>query len=684
MKTIKGFLKAIDVFAVPLSFRYKEKVYYSTALGGFFIILLVVAALSVGIYYFIPFINRKNFTIVYYTMNLSQTEQIKLHESKANFAFGLSCEKIVNGLSVFDVLKLESKFIIFTKNPDGTFKKEKQIQSSHPCGYADFYYNYNSSVDYLDLDQYQCLDDIEHVIEGIYSDQVFSYYEFSAGALTGTEQNFKDIDNFLLFNDCKLQLYYTDITFDLVNYEVPIKDYLNSLFIQIDPTLFVKRNIFFMNQYLYNDDYLIWNFGEDDKPEQKTLFSRYEEYALYQGMNRYELKPPDYMNYARIYIRADTRKTEVKRKYQKLMEFYADISSMVITVYRLLIIFFNFVNTFYAMHSVAKRIFFFKEVEQKRFNIFKQVNNIHELIDLTDSYIYSDIENENLEKQVNYAPSDRKLKDEKEFEENKKENVYIYKNNKKNQMKNNAPPPHNMNKKGKEEYNSKDNYQEKESDNSIQSKKSKNSKKGSSQNNSIYRRNESRKKNMDINMNIRIHSKNNGYIYNLKSNYQEKEMEKESIDSSDMTRMEEIRKRKLKKQKIYFKFNIFEVIWSSFFNCCLTENLKRKHNINEKANIILVNKLDLVQYVRNMILLDVMNESMLEDNRKNVINFLSRPVISLKKNDKFRRSQFYRNYRGSDFLRFSDSLACMVQESKEDFYAKKLIDYSNRQLKDLV
>ena len=58
---------------------------------------------------------------------------------------------------------------------------------------------------------------------------------------------------------------------------------------------------------------------------------------------------------------------------------------------------------------------------------------------------------------------------------------------------------------------------------------------------------------MDINMNIRIHSKNNGYIYNLKSNYQE--MEKESIDSSDMTRMEEIRKRKLKKQKIYFKFN---------------------------------------------------------------------------------------------------------------------------------
>ena len=38
-------------------------------------------------------------------MNLPQTEKIKLHESEANFAFGLNCENEVNGLNVFDVLK---------------------------------------------------------------------------------------------------------------------------------------------------------------------------------------------------------------------------------------------------------------------------------------------------------------------------------------------------------------------------------------------------------------------------------------------------------------------------------------------------------------------------------------------------------------------------------------------------
>ena len=85
--------------------------YYATSLGGLFIILLVIVVLVIGIYYFIPFVNRKNFTVYYYTMNLPETEQIKLSESKANFAFGFNCEKKVNNLSVTDVFQLESKFI---------------------------------------------------------------------------------------------------------------------------------------------------------------------------------------------------------------------------------------------------------------------------------------------------------------------------------------------------------------------------------------------------------------------------------------------------------------------------------------------------------------------------------------------------------------------------------------------
>ena len=125
----------------------------------------------------------------------------------------------------------------------------------------------------------------------------------------------------------------------LSNYKEPIKPFLNCVFIQMNPTLFIKRNVFFTNQYLYDDDFLLEVFDANEKPSQvKTLFSRYEEYALYIGLNREIKRQQDYINYAKIYMRADLKKTEIRRKYQKITEFYADASSILVAIYEILII----------------------------------------------------------------------------------------------------------------------------------------------------------------------------------------------------------------------------------------------------------------------------------------------------------------------------------------------------------
>ena len=55
----------------------------------------------------------------YYTHNLSKTEQINFKNSNSNFAYGLECGKIINGLSVEDVLKLESRYVIYKKKSLG-------------------------------------------------------------------------------------------------------------------------------------------------------------------------------------------------------------------------------------------------------------------------------------------------------------------------------------------------------------------------------------------------------------------------------------------------------------------------------------------------------------------------------------------------------------------------------------
>ena len=235
-------------------------------------------------------------------------------------------------------------------------------------------------MDYLGLNHFQCLDDYERSIEGIFSDQIFSYYEFAVMNKNKTKENFNTIYQYLSQNDCKLVIYYTDITIDLSDYKEPIKPFLNSIFIQLNPTLDIKRNIYFMNQYLFDDDFMFAVFSGDEKPKQiETLFSRYEEYALYVGLDF----NPNNVEYAKVFIRADTKKTTIKRTYQKVTEFYADASSLLIALYEILIIIFSYINNFYAEQSITKRLFFFKELDLKGFKNTKRYKKILELMVLT-------------------------------------------------------------------------------------------------------------------------------------------------------------------------------------------------------------------------------------------------------------------------------------------------------------
>jgi len=52
------------------------------------------------------------------------------------------------------------------------------------------------------------------------------------------------------------------------------------------------------------------------------------------------------------------------------MEFYVDASSILIDIYKIIVIIFNFLNSFYAYHSLSKHLFFFKEINQEKINNF--------------------------------------------------------------------------------------------------------------------------------------------------------------------------------------------------------------------------------------------------------------------------------------------------------------------------
>ena len=648
MKSIKKFLRTIDIFGIPLTFRYKKNDKYSTSLGGLTIIIFIILAIAFGVYYFIPFVKRQNLSIIYYTMNIPKTEQIKFKDSKAAFAIGFDCQK--NGrLKVEDVFKLDAVFANYVKEMDGTYHKDKYPQTTHNCVYEDFYNNYNSSFDYLNLKNYQCLDNNKHIIEGIYADKIFSYYEFSVAAINDSDETFNNIDEYLFENDCKLQLVFTDITIDLSNYKEPIKPFLNSFFIQLNPTLFIKRNVFYMNQYLYDDDSLIAVFNSEEKPEQtKTLFSRYEEYSLYIGLDREITRPADYKNYAKIYMRSDLKKTEIRRTYQKITEFYADASSILVGIYEFLIIIISIINNFYAENSIVKKLFIFKGINNKYFNIKNRHKKINELLSLNgnNNNVVTFSRNNN---RLNTNLISTKISMEKIDEKEEESSIKPSSSNRSQESKILFLSRRKSN---KIRINKRNNFTK-----DLMIKNEKNNRK--------------QKRYSIDNQSKNILDNNNIKMNNLKT------LGKEDEDNDS-------KKSKSKKndKNINYNFSLIEIISSLLFPCLLRGNLKIKNEYYDKATEFLYNKLDIILYVRNMVLFDIINETLLDEEKKNIINFLSRPLLSLDKKEN--KNIFYQNYYETDFDKFYDGYQELAHKTYKQHKEERLLSYSNQKLKELI
>ena len=100
----------------------------------------------------------------------------------------------------------------------------------------------------MNISNFRCLSREDLVSpEGIYTDNIFTYFVISV------ESKYKDnathnklINDYLIAHDCKFQFYYTDITINISNVKHPYSSFLNSIFVQLNPTLIQKKNIFLL------------------------------------------------------------------------------------------------------------------------------------------------------------------------------------------------------------------------------------------------------------------------------------------------------------------------------------------------------------------------------------------------------------------------------------------------------
>ena len=669
MESILNFLRALDSFGIAYNFRYRDKNKYKTAIGGSFCILFLILVGVLGILTFIPFVNRKNYTIVYYTMNLAETEEVNIFKSESNFAVGLSCEaKKGETRNILDLLNLKTSYVLFQKFLNGSYAKFNKPLITHKCTYNDFYNKYDGEFDYLGLSKYECISSKNFTIQGIYSNEIFSYFEFSVQAKNQSDQLLDTIESFLENNDCKVNFAYTDIIIDLDKYRSPITQYLNQIFIQLTPHLYIKRNIYFMNQYFTTDDNLMYIYG-DLTPEIMPLYSRYEEYSLYQGLNRKTNRLPNFDYFSKVYLRADLKKTIIKRKYQRLMEFYSSCHCLLNAIYKLLGILLNYINNFYGFHALSKFIFFFKELDdENNFNINKKSNMIKEVLSIINSkgniLDNKKSKKKDMEKQDILSINKREeedLEDIKDIQE-----VNLYNNNKKKvQNKNSRNSPKNtmtfLTKETleKEDNTKNDNNADENNNNYYRGKTQK------------YKLDQKRKKN---NIRIRFNFRNNNENNLYSSEKMGTNNDKDSIGSNNTKKIDD-------NGHIKNTYNIFELFITQFFGCCLLNNLNIKNNAINKAKKILFKKLDVIKYIRNMILFERINQTNINDNEKILMNFFSRPIVSVyTKEEKNEFEQFYENYEDKDFDNYYEQIIELANKSKKEEKDIKLLSISNEQL----
>ena len=134
-----------------------------------------------------------------------------------------------------------------------------------------------------------------------------------------------------------------------------------------------------------------------------------------------------------------------------------------------------------------------------------------------------------------------------------------------------------------------------------------------------------------------------------------------------------------KRIKNKYKFNILEVIIISFFNCNFTRHIKLKKNLFEKISNIIYKKLDIVLYIKNQLFFDIMCDIILNSNGRDILNFLSRPVLSAEKFDNNKISSHH-----NEFEKFYEGISEIIQKYYITQKEKKLILLSQQKIAELI
>ena len=315
-----------------------------------------------------------------------------------------------------------------------------------------------------------------------------------------------------------------------------------------------------MNFFFENNNDLF--FETKGAKEKNIIFSRTEQYYLHRTDN----------TIGKIYIRADTRKMEVKRTYQMLTEFFAVTFSFWEDLFLICNFILNIYNRFCLNYSIGRKLFFLEGKDDTHFNLTKNSKAIKALINLTNNASEKNIPG-----------------------------------------KNNVGGPVTF---------------------------------------------------------VRVPS--------VKTQDFSIISERKTFDQNEL---------EIKKLKNEQTLNRFVLIFKRFLdflnifecNCCKCKKLERRTILFSNAEDIINTKLDIVYYLKSILLLDIIKKTSMDD-KKEMLNFLCMPFVSSNMEDNMIYYDYHKNFSDADFKSLEKEINEFVKKKHSD-HEKELIVLINGRLK---
>ncbi len=356
-KKIKNFFKYFDFFGTFFYLRYKGNKKYKSSFGGITFFFFIITTLIYSIISFHSFFKKDNISIIYYNTQISPTDNFSFYNYSYGIGFLGVCE--TNNDIFSKLFKYDLTYVIMNNSNKETKRKYKI--GIHKCNNSDFFNKSTQVLDSMGVNNiYYCPDYTINGINGIYTDEIFSYFQLSVKAKYIQKEDYDTYYNFLTINDCKLHLFFPTLSINIYNFHQPFDYAFYDLFFQINPKIYIKRNIFYkIYQFQSSIDY----FFDTYKTDHFIDYSKYDDYILYKSKESFFQKYEDFDVFAKVYFRADSVRTFIERKYQKISECIAQISGIFSTLFIFLRLIISYINNFNANNNIYRNIYKFKELK---------------------------------------------------------------------------------------------------------------------------------------------------------------------------------------------------------------------------------------------------------------------------------------------------------------------------------